>query len=501
MSTIIKQTLYPKFLTQPRGMAWAVILIALGWALLQWALPSFLFLAIVIVFIIGFKKPVWAIAALLLQQLTITSYMVPTPFVAISLRLMLLLLTLFILRGALARKEIDLGPNARRLIIPALVLIIISVIANSFDSIGFDSVFRDFRNIVTGVLFAILLPAIIESPKQLKIVLSFAFVIAIASALIAIMQHYNILGMQQATLVPEIMVRLGRAPGMSEMELELSYLLSVIIAILAGIFLKNGVGLANKKLLFIPILVLFLGLWFTYTRSAIFALICGFIGMASFLMLRSKWWIILTVLLVTLVFLANSSVVVESTVGGRSNIEQEESGVARAILWQAGLAIAFDNPITGIGAEQFMTVSPQYASRIDPSLIDWERNRYWSYMTLGNDPPHNDYLMMWVNYGVLALVMFLWLHFVILSNFMKSYFKSNNRFLKALSLGFAGAFITYVANSFYHNLLDTMPLFWVLAGFSLVMIKLAAKEKNGSKILMLNSSAQITTVKSSKDER
>jgi O-antigen ligase len=463
------------FFDEPRKIAWVIILITLAWAILQWALSAFVFLAIVIVFVTGLKKPIWALAALLFQQFTVTSYMIPTPFVDLSLRLVMILLTLFVLRGALARKEIDLGPHVKQFVIPAIILIIVTVLANSIDGIGFDALFRDFRNIASGLLFAILLPAIIENTKQLKIILIFCLVLAGASSVVSILQHYNVLGMAQATLLPNFMSVLKRSPGMSEMELELSYMLSVTLIIIVGI--SVGKGLANKKLLALSAAPMLLGLWFTYTRSAFFALVCGLVSVWVFFRLRRHWWTILVILLIALVFLANSSVIAGAGVGGRSSIEQQESSVARAVLWQAGVAMISDNPLWGIGSGQFMGLSVQYTSRVDPALINWEANRYWSYRTLGNDPPHNDYLMMWVSYGVFALIMFLWLHFVLLHNFKRAFNKSHDRFLKGLSLGLAAGLITYVANSFYHNLLDTMPLFWVLAGFSLVTMKLAAKEE------------------------
>jgi O-antigen ligase len=476
-------TTTPNFLSQPKGIVWAIILITIAWAALQWALSAMVFLAIVIIFIIGLKKPIWALAALLFQQLTITSYMIPTPFVTLSLRLVLLLLTFLVLSKAIIRKEVDFGPHARRLVIPALLLVLITVLANTLNSLGFDAVFRDFRNVISGLLFAILLPAVIENTKQLKVICTFVFTLATASALISIMQHFNVLGMGHATLIPNFMNLLGRSSGMSEMELELSYVLSVTFMIIVGIYLASGINYTNKKLLVIPGIILIGGLYFSYTRSAIFALGCGLVSIFLFIKLRGKWWIVLVVTFVVLIFLENSSVIAGAGLSGRDSMEQQESSVARAVLWQAGVAIAMDRPLTGIGAGQFIIVSPQYTNRVDPALIDWEANRYWSYRTLGNDPPHNDYLMMWVSYGVLALIMFLWLHFIIFVNFTNSFFKTHNRFLKGLSLGLAAALITYVANSFYHNLLDTMPLFWVLAGFSLVTLKLATKEAKERKSL------------------
>ena len=163
--------------------------------------------------------------------------------------------------------------------------------------------------------------------------------------------------------------------------------------------------------------------------------------------------------------------------GGRSETGQDESSVARGILTQAGTAIALDNLILGIGSERFTEVSPQYVYRVDPALIEFEENRYWSYTTLGADEPHNDFIMMWLSHGTPALIVYALLYFIMFYNLMYSFRNSNNRFIKGVSVGLAAGLITYITNSFYHNLLATLPLLWIMAGFTMVTAKLAAKEK------------------------
>ncbi len=156
-----------------------------------------------------------------------------------------------------------------------------------------------------------------------------------------------------------------------------------------------------------------------------------------------------------------------------SESEQQDSAVARQILWQAGLSIALDHPVLGIGSEKFNSVSTQYQSNVDPSLRAYEKRNYWGYHTLGNEPPHNDFLNMWVSYGTLALILFIWLFIAILRNSINSYHRSSNSFIKGLSIGLAAALIVYGVNAFYHNLLATMSLFWILGGLSLATTKLA----------------------------
>ena len=161
---------------------------------------------------------------------------------------------------------------------------------------------------------------------------------------------------------------------------------------------------------------------------------------------------------------------------------QQESAIARQVLWQAGIDIALDNPVLGIGGDQYTRVSPQYADSVDPALRAWEEEQYWGYSTLGSDAVHNDFLYIWVSYGTLALVAYLWLFIAILRNFLDSYQMSRRRFIKGLSLGLAAGLVAYGANAFYHNLMTTMPLLWILAGFSLATAKLAVKRNSRMQI-------------------
>jgi len=471
----------------PRGITAATIVLIILWAVMQWNLSAFMLLGVLILFIIGLKNPLWAVAAIFVSQMTITSYMISTPLVEISLRLLLMLLTLYIIRGSLARKEIDLGPNARKLIIPMVILIVIGFISNIVNPTTFETVFRDFRNMFIGLLFIILLPAIIKNPRQLKFIFGIILIVAIASSIIGVFQHYNILGMSQATLLvpgvsdnttlPNTFIELSRVPGMGETELELSYILPIIIVVILALFFVRGISSVRRNLLFIPMIPIFLALYFTYTRSALFALGVGVISIFMFMLIRVRWEIILVIMAALILLIEAGGVFEGSYLGGRSETGQEESSIARDILSQAGTAIALDNPILGIGAERFTEVSPQYVYRIDPVLIAWEAERYWSYTTLGDDEPHNDFIMIWLSHGTLALIVYILLYFIMIYNLMYSFRNSNNRFIKGVSVGLAAGLITYVANSYYHNLLATLPLLWIIAGFTLVTSKLAAKER------------------------
>jgi len=213
-------------------------------------------------------------------------------------------------------------------------------------------------------------------------------------------------------------------------------------------------------------------LYFTYTRSAYISILLGFISILLLIKTRIKGEILMAAAILISGFMLLSPLVGQY-VEGRSESMQEGSTIARQILWQASVNIALDHPVLGIGSDNFISLSREYESTVDNSLIAYERQNYWSFRTLGNDAPHNDFLNIWVSYGTLALIVYIWIFFAVMRNFLDSYRLTRSKFIKGLAVGFAAALIAYGINAFYHNLIATMSLFWILAGFSLAISKIA----------------------------
>jgi O-antigen ligase len=248
-----------------------------------------------------------------------------------------------------------------------------------------------------------------------------------------------------------------------------------------GIYLARVVRSGTRQFIVISMVLMAAALYFTYTRSALLALVLGLVALFLFLRTRIKGKIILAAMLLLIAFIAISGITEGHYLWGRAESIQEESSISRKILWQTGTAIAVDNPILGIGAYRFTEVSAQYSDKVDPSLLAWEQEQYWGYATLGSEAVHNDFLAVWVSYGTLALIAYLWLYFAILRNLLDSHRASTSRFIKGLSIGLAAALIGYAVNSFYHNAMGTLPLFWILAGFSVVAANLALRRQDETK--------------------
>jgi len=472
------------FLTTPQGIALIILVAVVIWSLSPVNPATVALLAVAGLFLLGLRQPVWAMAAILISQLTVTSYMVNPPFaVALTLRLLLLVVVGLVLWRLSAKAKIELGPKAKRVLIPASILIAISVVSNVVNS-GFDYAFKDFRSTVVALLIVIFLAAVVRNTKHLKILCAVVFVGITASAVVGLMQHYQFLGLGQNTIIPEFLQSWGsqiRVPGMAETELELAYVLSAAIPAVLGIYLARGVESGMRKLLIVSMILMALALYFTYTRSALLAVVFGLPALVLFLRTRIRGEIILVVALLLIATIAMTGILENQYLGGRSASGQQESTMSRKILWQAGLGISADNPILGIGGGRFREVSVQYTSSVDQSLLSWEQEQYWGYTTLGTEAIHNDYLGVLVSYGILALIAYLWLFIAILRNLLDSHRESTSRFIKGLSIGLAAALVAYGVNAFYHNTMQTLPLLWILAGFSVVTAKLALSSRNKPK--------------------
>jgi O-antigen ligase len=156
-------------------------------------------------------------------------------------------------------------------------------------------------------------------------------------------------------------------------------------------------------------------------------------------------------------------------VGNRysQGFNEESSAAGRLVLWQAGAMIAMDNPIFGIGQGRFIEVSEAYSSEVDVNTVEGAMG------ALGMEQVHNDFIRVWVSFGTPALLVYLWVFIVVFRTFYYGYRRSSSVFIKAIAFGGCGALMAYIVNAFSHNLMDSVPLLWILAGFSIAVTKLA----------------------------
>jgi O-antigen ligase len=424
----------------------------------------------IVLFLFLFDRPVWAMASLIVGQFTTSNYMIMIGSTQISIRLLWTMLAFILIIPVLRSKGgIKVGSHSLPIIIPTVIFFALATAANAVN-VDMSFTLQYLRTGVTSLAMIFFLPAVVNSQKDLKILTMVTLITCVVSAVFAIMQHYQVMGMSSISLYPTSIIR-GRTIGLTEGPVHLGYDLSIIILPIIALLFFKGVGPSAKRFLPVLLVVIIIALYFSYTRSGLYSLAPGLVVMA-FLM---KGKMRNTAILISIVLIVAGFAYVQIS-GSRysKGFGEDTSSTSRLALWQAGAKIAMDYPVFGIGQGRFEKVSLNYASGIHidsmPEVVG----------ILGQEQPHNDFLRVWLSFGTPALVVYLVIFFGIFRNFYRGYKDATKKFLRALSLGCFAALIAYIVNAAMHNLMDSVPLLWILAGLSIAVLKVAKEQKKAA---------------------
>ena len=225
--------------------------------------------------------------------------------------------------------------------------------------------------------------------------------------------------------------------------------------LLVGVFLVNIRSVKYWPLIF-PILISARALMYTYSRGAIVAFAAAGIFIAS---IKSKWLFIL-VCLFAMLALINPNVLPSSlrdrfasTITKQEPIYQqsledrlEPSAKTRIIIWKGALKMIGDRPFLGVGYGVF------------PYMINF-------YAPVGKRDPHNAYILIAAELGLIALGVFLWIIALIYKNTLFLYKKSKDKFIKSFALGFLAGIVGLLVCNIFGSRMDSqilMGFFWIL---------------------------------------
>lgn len=137
---------------------------------------------------------------------------------------------------------------------------------------------------------------------------------------------------------------------------------------------------------------------------------------------------------------------------------KEKLGSARGYIWSRSIPLLKDNLILGKGPDTFVFEFPQN------DLIA----KYYAYDTpnMTVDKPHDLYLQIALNNGVIALIAFLGIMLIyIIDSFrlysLKKTYETSELFGAAISLGIIGYLVAGVFND---SVISVAPIFWILLG-------------------------------------
>lgn len=169
-----------------------------------------------------------------------------------------------------------------------------------------------------------------------------------------------------------------------------------------------------------------------------------------------RGWLSPTVRVVVTVVVGLASVLFYTAISTRLFGYDLGSAQARIPLMRLAFRVIMDNPVLGVGANNFPTIMKKYATP--------EFSRAWLYAI------HNKYLLVWAETGIGGFVTFIWFLVATIRRGWQCW-KFADRFLSPLALGFTAAIVGQMA----HMLIDVfhsrpqVQLLWLLAALITAM--------------------------------
>lgn len=429
-----------------------------------------LFATEVLLLVAGVRRPVWVVAALLMNEMTAANYMHVLGGVQVSNRLVLSALSVPVVLPHIAARA-DLGPRAKLTVGLGLAFVAMTTVSNMAYSDD-AYVFQFLRYISLGVYLMVLIPAAVRDHEDLRDLCAFLFGLAVLAAFVGAMQHWSD---SRGTPLWQAIPHAG-APGESfktwetrAVNLSDNPILAGNVLMIAGLFALGVLLFApfrtnTKRLIAVCLLLMTATAYFTFTRSWAVAMVPALATMALLYrgQYRREFWLIIVVLGAGLWYWSDMQ-----SSRYTQGADTDSSVAARPVLWTLAYNIAADNPWLGVGHDAFLELSPEYASTIDPDALERAGD------VVGTYTPHNDFLNVWLSWGFFALLAYCSFIFVIGRNFFTTFRATAAPLPKGLALGGLAALIGFQVNSFFHNFLDSTLTLWALAGFSLLLPKLA----------------------------
>jgi O-antigen ligase len=464
----------PKQIPNPRAAIYVGVGLVLSIILsVVFNLPmtlALIFGAQLVLFSLATYRKVFVVASLLVGQLTASNFMIDISGTLISVRFIwtvLAIIALIILH--FKENKTILGKRVWKILVPAIVLVSFGIISNAINT-DLNYTLQYLRVAATALVIILIIPAVIEEEKDVKILGMVALITCIISGAFAIMQHYhfNLLPMH-INIFGTSSIHGTRAIGLNDSAVDLSFTLPLVLLPAITLLFFKVVDVRYRILFILAILVMAAGQYLSFTRSGMYAMGAGLVALPLFMNSKKKWHIFAVVLVIIASFAIYTNIKGNRYTEGVSN---DSSAAGRLVLWQAGAKIAMASPVFGIGGSAFKQTAEQYINSVtyDPNVVQ-------ATDVLGVEQPHNDFLRIWVSYGTVALIAFIWLLISVFRNYLISYRHLSSSLLKGIALGCFTAFVAYAVNAFTHNVIDEVPFIWVFAGFSIALCKLASIEK------------------------
>ncbi len=250
----------------------------------------------------------------------------------------------------------------------------------------------------------------------------------------------------------------------------IAFFVPFLIAVLA-----NGHKL-NYSLLFRTICIALLGLFlvgliYSYTRAAWVSLLAA-LGLAFILYFRFKWYIYAGGILIVLVMAYSmrerlqlmlhknkqvSADNLEQHVKSIYNISNDDSNLERINRWRSALRMTAERPWVGFGAGTYKFQYAPFQRAKELTKIST------NFGTVGN--AHSEYFQPLAELGVIGLLSFLYLLFVVGRTAVKLHYKSPDPKVRVLNMAALLGLTTYFVHGLLNNYSDQDKAAILIWGF------------------------------------
>ena len=199
-----------------------------------------------------------------------------------------------------------------------------------------------------------------------------------------------------------------------------------ILLIFIVISLLINTKYKKKKFLYLVLIILLLiNIIFSQSRSALLSIIIGFM---LFYILWNKKYLVISLFIPIILFILPQSRV------RFLQIFDTTQNSSRFKIWEITKLMIKDNLLTGVGYENFSVDYPIYINNYPEYSVHDE------YLALH---PHNIFLKIQVELGILGSILFVLLILSIIYTFYKIITNSVNNDIKVLTIGFGTSFISF----------------------------------------------------------
>jgi O-antigen ligase len=347
-------------------------------------------------------------------------------------------------------------------------------LGNVFHS-DIDYAFKYFRYQITQFLPLILAAVLLRERYGLKVVAWTTLLVGVGSAAAAVLQNYdpgtNLYAIDRPGKILELFH--GRILGFSRSPVLLATQLLFVLLPLLGLLASGPLRLDRSRIfLAAAAVVTFTACYFSQTRSALLGIGVGLLVIGLYLRGPRLAFIAALVVIAGLsYFLLRGSGVVDTRY--YRNPDNDKSAAGHLAYWQAGFFLALENSAIGMGHDQFNDAFAEYASSADiahPAATGENDKQAFA---------HNDFLNVWLSWGILAFGAYVALFVGALYNCAIAA-RSEDPLIRGLAVGCAGGLAGYAVHSAFHNSLDSSAFLWLYAGLSVALTNLATSTVFGA---------------------